>query len=127
MFLIQSQRPAAADDLVLIISGVNVSSSSVALIAAKFDFGTLSSSTYYLKPIRDAMNSFGCYMSFSEAFHGFSAFNLPFLSTGTFGSILASKLSTQVKVFAISAGGLARAFKVWKSLIERPLRAASAF
>jgi hypothetical protein len=40
MLIIQSQRPAAAADFVLITSGVKVSSSRVGLIALKFYFGT---------------------------------------------------------------------------------------
>jgi len=48
----------------------------------------------------------------SEAFHGFSTLSLPFLSTGTAGSIPESKCSTHVKVLAISAGGLARALSI---------------
>jgi hypothetical protein len=97
--MIQSQRPAAADDFVLINSGVKVSSFSVLRIASKFYFGTLSASTNALKPLSPSRKVYGLAINLSEAFHGFSAFSLPFLSVGIVVSIVESRLSTQRKVF----------------------------
>lgn len=56
MFLIQSQRPPAADDLVLIISGVKLGSARVGLIALKLLAGTYSKSIFSLNPSRVAKN-----------------------------------------------------------------------
>jgi hypothetical protein len=56
MLIIQSQRPEAAGDDFITISGMNVSSAKTGLIASKFLAGISSSSTYYLKPRRISRN-----------------------------------------------------------------------
>ena len=66
-------------------------------------------------------------MTAREVFQLFSVFSLPFLSTGTEGSLPESKWSTQVKTFSISLGGDFRALSVWKSFTLSPLRASLAF
>jgi len=56
MLIIQSQRPEAAGDDFITISGVKVSSAKTFLIASKFLAGINSSSTYALKPRRISKN-----------------------------------------------------------------------
>jgi hypothetical protein len=127
MLIIQSQRPPAAADLVLIFSAVKSGLARVGLIALKLLGFTYSASTNALKPLRVSRKAAGLPMRLNAVYHGFSVFSLPFLSTGTFGSIPQRRWRAHVNVVATASGGVLRAFSIRKSSILRPARAAIAF
>jgi hypothetical protein len=94
---------------------VKPGSANVGLIALKLFAGTSSASTFALNAFKVSRNAYGLPSKERAVDHGFSVLSFPALSTGTFGSILQSKLSTAVNVLTISSGGFLKAFRFLKS------------
>ena len=103
--MMKSQRPPAADDLFIMISGVNVSSASVFLLAVKLLALMVSLSMWPLTEFRVSRKAAGFFMQPRAVFQVLSVFNFPLASTGTSGLILQRILSAQVNVWSIAAGG----------------------
>ena len=85
--------------------------------------GTETLSMWDLKFVKVSKNYYGLFINFPAAFHDLSL-TLPYLSTSTEGSIVASKNITAAVTSSTPGGGVFKAFASWKSFLLKVSKAA---